>query len=155
VGASLSPPPPRIRLRVGVTGHREPPKLPIESEAPLRAILDRILTAIIETARTPDHDFPFGAAASAGSEFVVVSSLAEGSDRLVAEAGLARGYTLEVVLPFARAEYARDFRTPEYVRRKSPGRPPTIPPMRGGSRRSTSEFITPASFCSAPLRSCV
>jgi hypothetical protein len=115
VGASLSPPPPRIRLRVGVTGHRVPPKLPIESEAPLRAIVDRILTAIVETARTPDNDFPFGAAASAGSEFVVVSSLAEGSDRLVAEAGLARGYTLEVVLPFARAEYARDFSTPESI----------------------------------------
>jgi hypothetical protein len=30
-------------------------------------------------------------------------------DRLVAEAGLEAGYTLEAVLPFARAEYARDF----------------------------------------------
>ena len=42
-----------------------------------------------------------------------MSSLAEGSDRLVAEAGLAGGYVLEAVLPFARAEYARDFATPE------------------------------------------
>ena len=109
MGASLSPPPPRIRLRVGVTGHRVPPKLPIQSEAPLRARLDRILATVIESARQSDSDFPGGASANSGSEFVIVSSLAEGSDRLVAEAGLAGGYTLEAVLPFARAEYARDF----------------------------------------------
>ncbi len=113
MGASLSPPPPRIRLRVGVTGHRVPPKLPMQSEAPLRALLDRVLATVVETARKPDSDFPGGAAANSESAFVIVSSLAEGSDRLVAEAGLAGGYTLEAVLPFGRAEYARDFGTPE------------------------------------------
>jgi hypothetical protein len=91
MGASLSPPPPRIRLRIGVTGHRVPPKLPMQSEAPLRALLDHILATIVETARNPDSDFPGGAAANAESAFVIVSSLAEGSDRLVAEAGLAGG----------------------------------------------------------------
>jgi hypothetical protein len=112
-GAGLSPLRPRIRLRVGVTGHRAPPKLPAQSEAPMRAILDRILATIIETARNPDND-PAGAQATgAGAEFVVVSSLAEGSDRIVARAGQAAGYTLEAVLPFARAEYARDFATPQ------------------------------------------
>ncbi len=100
-----------------------PPKLPHESEKPLRAVLDRILAAIIETARSAESDF--GAAQSANakseksksenakSEFVIVSALAEGSDRIVAEAGLAAGCTLEAVLPFARAEYARDFVTPQ------------------------------------------
>ena len=33
--------------------------------------------------------------------------------RLVAEAGLAAGYSLEAVLPFARAEYSLDFATPD------------------------------------------
>ncbi|MGH7247300.1 MAG: hypothetical protein ACREH9_04270, partial [Pseudomonadota bacterium] len=47
------------------------------------------------------------------SKFVIVSSVAEGSDRIVAVAGLAAGFALEAVLPFARAEYARDFQTPE------------------------------------------
>ena len=113
MGAGLSPLRPRIRLRVGITGHRAPPKLPAQSEAPMRAILDRILATIIETARNPDND-PAGAQATgAGAEFVVVSSLAEGSDRIVARAGQAAGYTLEAVLPFARAEYARDFATPQ------------------------------------------
>jgi hypothetical protein len=113
MGVEFSPPPPRIRLRIGISGHRVPPKLPAQSEAPLRAVLDRILATIIETARNPDNDLAGAQATGAGAEFVVVSSLAEGSDRIVAEAGLAGGYTLEAVLPFARAEYASDFATPE------------------------------------------
>ena len=113
MGANLSPPPPRTRLRVGVSGHRAPPKLPAESEAPLRAVLDRVLATIAETARNSDNDLAGARPANGRSEFVVVSSLAEGSDRIVAEAGLAAGYKLEAVLPFARAEYADDFTTPE------------------------------------------
>jgi len=88
-------------LRIGVSGHRVPPKLPEESEAPLRAHIDRILAAVAATARKAD----------AASALVIVSSLAEGSDRIVAKAGLAAGFALQVVLPFNRAEYARDFET--------------------------------------------
>jgi hypothetical protein len=121
MSAELIPPAPRIRLRVGVSGHRVPPKLPHESEKPLRALVDRILAAIIETARSSENDFGDARSADARSrlkndfksEFVIVSSLAEGSDRIVADAGLAAGCTLEAVLPFARAEYARDFATPQ------------------------------------------
>jgi hypothetical protein len=100
-------------LRIGVSGHRAPPKLPTQSEAPLRAFLDRILATIVKTAQKPDGDYPGGQSANTASKFVIVSSLAEGSDRIVAEAGLAAGYALEAVLPFARAEYARDFAGPE------------------------------------------
>jgi hypothetical protein len=113
MSAELIPPAPRIRLRVGVSGHRAPPKLPNESVRPLRAVVDRILAAVVESARSAENDFSGVRAANAKSEFVLVSSLAEGSDRIVAEAGLAAGYTLEAVLPFARAEYARDFATPQ------------------------------------------
>jgi hypothetical protein len=42
-------------------------------------------------------------------ELVVVSSLAEGADRIVAQAGLDRGFLLDAVLPFQRDEYANDF----------------------------------------------
>jgi hypothetical protein len=112
VDNNLSPPPPRIRLRIGVSGHRAPPKLPAQSQAPLRALLDRILATIIETARNLNSDYPGGKSAPAESAFAIVSALAEGSDRMVAEAGLAAGYTLEAVLPFARADYVRDFETP-------------------------------------------
>jgi len=88
-------------LRIGVSGHRLPPKLPEESEAPLRSHLDRILAAIAATVRK----------AGTATALVIVSSLAEGSDRIVAEAGLATGFVLQVVLPFRRAEYAFDFET--------------------------------------------
>jgi hypothetical protein len=92
---------PRNRLRLGVSGHRVPPKLPEASEAPLRAQIDRILAAIADMAHK----------GGISREFVIVSSLAEGSDRIVAEAGLAAGFALQAVLPFERAEYARDFAT--------------------------------------------
>jgi hypothetical protein len=89
-------------LRIGVSGHRVPPKLPEESEAPLRALVDRTLAAIAATARK----------ANTASALVIVSSLAEGSDRIVAAAGLAAGFALQAVLPFEKAEYERDFETP-------------------------------------------
>lgn len=95
----MSPQPSSPSLRIGVSGHRVPPKLPASSEAPLRAHIDRILAAIAAAARKAD----------AVTELVVVSSLAEGSDRIVAEAGLAAGFVLQAVLPLKRAEYVLDF----------------------------------------------
>lgn len=53
------------------------------------------------------------ASAPLQSKFVIVSSVAEGSDRIVAETGLATGLGLEIVLPFSRDEYANDFESPE------------------------------------------
>jgi hypothetical protein len=113
MGADLFPPPPSIRLRIGVSGHRVPPKLPEQSQAPLHQSIKRILTTVVDAARAADSYNVAAATAAAASEFVVVSSLAEGSDRIVAETGLEAGYTLEALLPFARAEYARDFATDE------------------------------------------
>ncbi len=44
-----------------------------------------------------------------GADLVLVSPLAQGADRLIAEAGLAQGYRLEAVLPGARADYEKTF----------------------------------------------
>ena len=60
-----------------------------------------MLAAIVDTARK----------VNSASAFVIVSSLAEGSDRIVAAAGLAIGFALQAVLPFDTAEYERDFET--------------------------------------------
>ncbi len=87
------------RLRIGITGHRVPPKLPEQSEAPLRDQIDRLFAAFIEAMGKGIRDF------------IIVSSLAEGSDRIVSEAGLAAGFRLEAVLPFNRPEYVHDFET--------------------------------------------
>ncbi len=43
----------------------------------------------------------------------LVSALAEGADRMAAQAALDLGERLEVVLPFAQKEYERDFETAE------------------------------------------
>jgi hypothetical protein len=101
VSPARHPVPSSPGLRIGVSGHRVPPKLPEESEAPLRALIDRILAAIVDAARK----------SNTASALVIVSSLAEGSDRIVAAAGLAAGFALQAVLPFDRAEYERDFET--------------------------------------------
>jgi hypothetical protein len=101
-----------------------PPKLPAQSEDPLRDTTDRLLSAIVDTVRqvesagavwpgderVPDRERPFFR--ERVTELAIVSSLAEGSDSIVAEAGLAAGFELEVVLPFGRAEYVVDFQTP-------------------------------------------
>ena len=114
MNADLSAAPPNARLRIGVTGHRIPPKLPEESEVPLHAQMDRIFTAFANGARTIESTYMAHMAAREAAlvrENVVISSLAEGSDRIVAEAGLAGGCKLEVVLPLSRAEYTKDFET--------------------------------------------
>src|SRR5476651_2023109 len=99
---------PRVRLRVGVTGHRIGPKLPLETVAPIRQTIDRIVAAIAASARDVIAKSN-GGLVDTSLELVVVSALAEGSDRVVAEAGLGAEFSLEVILPFAKPEYLRDF----------------------------------------------
>lgn len=79
---------------LGVTGHR-PNKLPAASLRRIGAQCGEIIDAL---------------AAMVG-RVGIVSALAEGADRLVAEMGLARGFELQCVLPFAAHEYERDFAT--------------------------------------------
>lgn len=91
-------------------------------------MLDRIFKVAAERGRAAETAYhacaPSAGAAGAKStlpanaggsaaDFVVISSLAEGADRLVAAAGLKAGFALEAVLPFSRAEYSRDFATPQ------------------------------------------
>jgi hypothetical protein len=78
-------------VRIGVTGHRVLAEVP-RVLAGVEAALDRIVAA-----------FP-------GRALVVVSCLAEGADRLVAEAVLRRaGARLVAVLPMPREELVADF----------------------------------------------
>jgi hypothetical protein len=98
-----------------------PPKLPVESEAPVRAAVDHVLALIVGAANEAQRAYLSSLTSGAASdrpagdnvkcEFAIVSSLAEGADRIVAEAGLAAGFDLQVVLPVSRDEYARDFTT--------------------------------------------
>jgi hypothetical protein len=114
MSADPSAAPPHARLRIGVTGHRVPPKLPEESQGPLQEQIDRIFGAFTSAARNIESAYIAYLSArdaALAREFTVVSSLAEGSDRIVAESGLAGGCKLEVILPFKAAEYIKDFET--------------------------------------------
>ncbi len=97
-------------LRVGVTGHRTGDKLPAEVEPLVRRTVDSLLLAMktaLDEAVADDR----AAFAAREPELVVISSLAEGADRIVAEAGLAASAALDVVLPKPRAAYEGDFAT--------------------------------------------
>jgi hypothetical protein len=88
-----------FRLVVGVTGHRELP----DEEAAARAV--RLVLEQIK------DEFPH--APKTTVFFTVLSPLAEGADRLVAREILKlEGSQLEVVLPFDKDEYVKDFRHP-------------------------------------------
>lgn len=87
-----------FRLWIGVIGHRELPSDPMLVER-VHEVLGRIRHSLPASDATPVR-------------LGVVSSLAEGADRLVAREVLAEeGALLEVPLPFLRDEYLRDFTT--------------------------------------------
>jgi hypothetical protein len=102
-------PRPVVAFRVGVTGAR---RLPEDGEA-----LGRIkagVAGVLASVKELVHRY----AAASGAEAVygpgapllrLLSPLAEGADRLVAEAGLALGYRLEVPMPFPQDKYEDDF----------------------------------------------
>ena len=85
-------------FRIGVTGHRE-----LADPDALRAAIRKAQRGLIEL---------LPVAPAAGVTSVVVSALAEGADRLVAEEILADpDARLEVPLPLSPADYEEDFKT--------------------------------------------
>ena len=96
---------PRAALRVGITGHRKLTADQIQSLQPrLSAVLKAIAQTAVDAARI---------ALEAYSALPVLlranSPLAEGADRLFAQAALDLGYELQCPLPFGREEYCKDF----------------------------------------------
>lgn len=81
-------------LRVGVTGHRH-----LAGQADVEHEVDRVLDRLVTEHSSPD--------------LVVLSSLAEGADRLVVERVLARDRSaLHAVLPLPPEDYSDDFADP-------------------------------------------
>ena len=82
-----------MTLRIGVTGHRR-----YRASSATDAALDSVLSRLV----------------AGDSSIVVVSSLAEGADRVVCHRLLPLpGATLEVVLPLDAADFADDFESAE------------------------------------------
>src|SRR5215813_10059037 len=92
----MEPLPDRLPLVIGVTGHRDLR----EQDVPQ---LEREVASIIAGLR---RDY---LAHDAETPIVVMSSLAEGADRLVARVALAQGAQLIAPMPMPIEEYRRDF----------------------------------------------
>lgn len=84
-------------MRLGFTGHR-PNRLVIGTDA-----VDRLVGSVIDDIVAAVHR------RDAYEAIVAISSLAEGADRLFADAALARGLTLAALLPFDRWSYEQTF----------------------------------------------
>lgn len=108
-----APPRPVLALRVGVVGHR-PGRLQHADSSQLSEAIRDILKMIKEQADSfamrRRHLFSPGPAV-----LRAISPLAEGTDRQFADAALALGYELCVVLPFEPEEFEKDFPTSESV----------------------------------------
>ncbi len=78
---------------IGVTGHRLN-VLTAERAGQLGGEIAAVLTGI---------------AGARAAEMILVSSLAEGADRIAADAALSAGMILHALLPFARDAYGQDF----------------------------------------------
>jgi len=90
----------RVPLVVGVTGHVDLPASSIDDlEARVSRVFDRLKNDYL-----PDND---------STPIIVLSALAEGADRLVADVALKRGFFLIAPLPMKEADYRADFKTPE------------------------------------------
>jgi hypothetical protein len=93
----------RFRVRIGVTGHRDP----VEPDALRRLVRERLSEI---RAQFPSTDVT-------RVRFAVLSSLAEGGDRLVAREAFAALADVEiglhVVLPMSATDYIDDFPSPD------------------------------------------
>ena len=103
----VHPPRPRCVLNVGFTGHRAD-RLTAAHAVSVKAQVDQALRLIAEAVRDIHLK---GASWFTGEapELRAISALAEGADRLCAEAALAQGYRLDCPLPFAADIYMADF----------------------------------------------
>jgi len=101
------PPRPALVLRLGISGHRT---LAEEAGPRVRKALTTLFTDGRDTLQhlQSSHRQIFS---GNGATLRLISPLAEGSDRLAAEAALDCGFALDCPLPFARELYEADFKT--------------------------------------------
>jgi len=109
--AVTRPPKVRLAIRVGVTGHR-PNRLGNADDSVLRERIRQVLQTVRDVGQQIAADGQAGYASGAPI-FRVVSPLAEGADKMVAEEAIAIGYELQCPLPFSYTDYEHDFATPE------------------------------------------
>jgi hypothetical protein len=115
------PPKPKLTLTVGITGHRlHRPPLPGEGNGAVSSTVSAVDVSKVRTAidgvlklLTTTLALMHGRFASSFDEtaptLTMISSLAEGSDRIAAQAALDLKMPLDVVLPCPRLRYEKSF----------------------------------------------
>lgn len=98
-------------IRFGITGHRTLHDIPALSSS----LNDFLNTGYLE-AFMPEARRATNTATNTLITFSIISPLAEGADRLVANVVLKRGGVLEALLPMPIEEYEKDFETVESKR---------------------------------------
>ncbi|MEI9985889.1 MAG: hypothetical protein WDN69_23520 [Aliidongia sp.] len=102
----MASPPIALRLSVGITGHRDLATRYRTYYSQLRATLGAALAELAQIAEIVARE---RSGSVAKLQLRMVSPLAEGADRLAAIEASRLGYRLHVPMPFAQAEYERDF----------------------------------------------
>jgi len=103
---SKGPPRPRAALRFGISGHRT------LAETDASRIHTTLVALFRDAQATLQHLSASRRELFAGdAQGRLITPLAEGSDRIAAEAALAAGFALDCPLPFARELYEHDFKT--------------------------------------------
>ena len=104
---TVHPPKPALALSIGAIGHR-PNRLreaiPGQVAEDIATVLDA-LKAETSAARLRYQNI----FAAEEPQLTIISALAEGADRMVADAGLSRGFFLDAPLPFPIDVYVHDF----------------------------------------------
>lgn len=105
-----TPPKPPFALSLGVVGHR-PNRLPDTAHAAINAQLDALLAGVRQAAEGTyrRHQAVF---AERPVELTMLSALAEGADRIAAQAALRNDMAVAAALPFPVADYEKDFTDP-------------------------------------------
>ncbi|GGP74990.1 hypothetical protein [Shewanella ulleungensis] len=96
-------------FRVGVTGHRDAALAAVD-----RAALEKVVAEVLaQLAQNANQVLQQQSAVYSGgaAQLQLISALAEGTDRLVAQQALQAGWTLHALLPFSAANYQLDFET--------------------------------------------
>jgi hypothetical protein len=95
-------------VRIGVVGHR-PNRLAPDVSARLHNQCKQVIATVRSLAAATQDRLVY----APGPPLIrIISSLAEGADRIGATAGIDSGCELQSPLPFSAAEFERDFQTP-------------------------------------------
>ncbi|MDE3114379.1 MAG: hypothetical protein KGL26_02155 [Pseudomonadota bacterium] len=99
---------PRVRptIRMGAIGHR---RIAVDAQAPTAGAVEEVLAAIRKAAESALEAGRARADFHGDLDLVLLSPLAEGADRMAAEAAQRQGWRLGAILPLAVADYEASF----------------------------------------------